>query len=285
MWIAPIDKPEKIIELKVFRFDPSKDNKPKYKEYKIPWVRTMTVIEALETLWNTGIYVAFRSNCREFTCGSCAMLINGKPKLACKTLVEDGMVLEPLSKFPVVKDLIVDTSKIAKRFNALKLYPQRYLPTPEKIKVSKNIQKDYTDIYTRCIECYTCLEVCPVLKQSWDDYAGPMFMLQLARLHKHPYDQTDRIKDALTSGLFNCTTCHTCTENCPIELDIPNGVIAKLRRQVYKRKFKPLPGHEYFYNLICETGRSVKHSSTPLLKILDELIEPEKKKTQRKKGE
>ena len=101
-YLLPMGEPENIFQIHILRFNPETDREPHWETYSVPHVKTMTVMEALENLWDQGEYIAFRSNCKEFTCGSCSMIINGKPRLACDTLLEDGMRLEPLTRYPVI---------------------------------------------------------------------------------------------------------------------------------------------------------------------------------------
>ena len=137
-YIPTIDHPEAIYTVTIKRFDPEIDEKPYWTAYKVPFVKTMTVMEALEYLWDQGEYIAFRANCREFTCGSCAMLINGKPQLACDTLLKNNMTLEPLSRYPVLRDLVVDTQKTINKIKELKYWPETSDPKRE-VKPTKEV--------------------------------------------------------------------------------------------------------------------------------------------------
>ena len=122
-YILPIEKPEKYVKIRIRRYNPESDESPVIKTYEDPFVSTITVMQALEYLWDHGEYIAFRSNCREFTCGSCAILINNEPRLACMTVLEDNMMLEPLSIFPVFRDLVVNQDKLIKKYEKLRLWP------------------------------------------------------------------------------------------------------------------------------------------------------------------
>ena len=98
-YIPSIDQPDDIYTIRIKRYDPEKEDGPRWVSYQVKFVKTMTVMEALEYLWDQGEYISFRANCREFTCGSCAMLINGKPRLACDTLLENNMAQRVLEDF------------------------------------------------------------------------------------------------------------------------------------------------------------------------------------------
>jgi len=218
--------------LHIERFDPENDQTPHWESYTVPFVQTMTVMEALEFLWDQGEYIAFRANCREFTCGSCAMLINGKAQLACDTLFEDNMRLEPLSRYPRIRDLVVDTRAIKEKIKAL-----RYWPVTEnrdrRYTVPKAALESYHKIYSRCIECYCCLEACPASSSEKSQFDGPMHLLLVARADSHPLNSMNRIKQASERGIWSCVSCFECANACPMNLS-PGEVIAELRKKAIK---------------------------------------------------
>jgi len=228
-YILPIDEPEAIYTIRIKRFDPERGAKHYWATYKIPFVKTMTVIEALEYLWDQGEYISFRANCREFTCGSCAMLINGKPCLACNTLLEDNMTLEPLSRYPLIKDLVVDTSAVKDKIKDLKYWPETD-DRERDFDVPTEVTEDFHKVYSRCIECYCCLEACPASASEESKFAGPMHILQLARADRHPLDTMDRIKQASGRGIWACISCFECANVCPVELS-PGDEVAKFRKK------------------------------------------------------
>jgi succinate dehydrogenase / fumarate reductase iron-sulfur subunit len=177
----------------------------------------MTVIEALEWLCDEGRYVAFRANCREFTCGSCAMLINGKPALACDTLLADNMRLEPLTRYPVKRDLVVDTSAVREQWKKLELWPQEKDSKPLDHVPASSLE-GWHRAYARCIECYVCLDACPASDTESSRFAGPMWMLQIARARSHPRDRANRLDQAAAQGVGRCVSCFECANVCPVEI-------------------------------------------------------------------
>jgi len=228
-YILPIENPDAMFTIHIRRFNPEFDEKPYWATYKVPHVATMTVVEALEWLWDQGEYIAFRTNCREFTCGSCAMLINGKPQLACDTLLEDEMRLEPLSRYPVLRDLVVDNSAVHHKLQELKYWPVNDNPAMEFV-VPKKTQEDYGQIYSRCIECTCCLEACPASASEDSQFDGPMYALLLGRVSKHPLDRMDRAKQASERAIWACVSCFECMDVCPMNLS-PAKEVTKFRRQ------------------------------------------------------
>jgi len=239
-YIPSIDDPEALYTIRIKRFNPEKDKTPYYASYQVPFVKTMTVVEALEYLWDQGEYIAFRTNCREFTCGSCAMLINGKPRLACDTLLKDNMILEPLTRYPLIKDLVVDTSAIIEKIKELCYWPVRQGEDRE-LRVTEKSLEDFHQIYSRCIECYCCLEGCPASRSEEAQFDGPMHLLQLARAGAHPLDTANRDQQASGRGIWSCVSCFECAHVCPVNLS-PGEVIADLRRRAVKDKLLQLLG-------------------------------------------
>lgn len=237
-YIPPIERPEAVYTIHIRRYDPEDGMGVHWKSYRIPFMRTMTVVQALEYLWDQGEYIAFRANCREFTCGSCAMLVNGKPRLACDTLLEDQMRIEPLSRYPVVKDLVVDTGRVKEKFRELELWPEgrdrQALYNP-----SKHVLEKYRRVYSRCIECYCCLEACLKSDSEGAAFDGPMYLLQLARVRDHPLDARDRIAQAGLSGMWLCVNCYECADACPIDLS-PVSLINQMRFRAILDKFTGL---------------------------------------------
>lgn len=229
-YIPPIDKPEAVYTLRVHRFDPDRDQAPYWAAFQIPWVATMTVVEALEWLWDQGRYVGFRANCREFTCGSCAMLINGKPALACDTLLADNMDLEPLDRYPIMKDLVVDTSAVQAKWHELELWPQARTTEPVRA-VPRAALDGWQRAFARCIECYACLDACPESVSDNSAFAGPMWMVQIARARAHPLDGVDRLRQAVEQGIGRCVSCYECANVCPVGVS-PIEEIHRLRTAI-----------------------------------------------------
>jgi len=99
----------RIITVKCFRLDPSVDSRRRYQEYKVPLVFGMSVTNVLDFIYdNIDCSLAYYANCHRGVCGRCAMLVNGKRRLACTELVTDDVTLEPLPGYRVVRDLVVE---------------------------------------------------------------------------------------------------------------------------------------------------------------------------------
>mgnify|MGYP000630865479 CR=1 FL=1 len=102
---------KKKIKVRILRFNPAKDAQPYYKEYEVPLSEGLTVLMALNYIYeNIDSSLAYYYSCRTGKCGGCTVMVNGKAVLACVTLVEGDITIEPLPGFKVIKDLVVDTS-------------------------------------------------------------------------------------------------------------------------------------------------------------------------------
>lgn len=248
-----------MIEVKVLRYDPQKDDAPHFETYKVEKAEKMKVLDALNYInqkYNANI--AFRYSCRAGQCGSCALKVNGEVKLACKAEVEDNMVIEPLD-FEIIKDLVVDRSEIEDKIKNMDLHLEAedsnegelclQILKPEEYKDSKKLRS--------CIECFSCLSACPVIKEA-EEYAGPYFMRYISKFALDPRDKADRAKMGFDEGLYCCTTCGKCKEICPKEISPVGGAIEKLREITCREDIGPLPAHKEVKELIASTGRSVE---------------------------
>ncbi len=100
--------------VKIFRFDPTEDKEPRHEIYEVPheaWNK-VKVIDTIRYIYeNFAPGLSFREPCRQQLCGACAVLVNKKPVLACNAFSEKEMTIEPIPKYPIIKDLIVDLSQ------------------------------------------------------------------------------------------------------------------------------------------------------------------------------
>ncbi len=219
-------------------------------DYSVEVDEGMVVLDAIHRIQaNQAGDLAVRWNCKAGKCGSCSVEINGKPKLACMTRMneygaEETISVRPLKAFPVIKDLVPDVS-----WN----YEQNKKIAPFKPDLSKKdengnyimMQEDIDRIqeFRKCIECYLCQNVCHVLRdhEQKDKFIGPRFMIRLASLVMHPLDKTDRIPDIKNdhgSGMCNITRC--CTDVCPEHIQITDNGIIPLKERVVDRYYDPL---------------------------------------------
>ena len=248
-----------MIEIKVLRYDPE-DEKPHYETYNVEKTEKMKVLDALNYInekYNANI--AYRCSCRAGQCGSCALKVNGEVVLACKAEIEDKAVIEPLD-FDVIKDLVVDRSEIENRIKEMKLYLKgEEIPQDSEACLMVLKPEEYADSkkLRSCIECFSCISACPVIKET-SEYAGPYFMRYLSKFALDPRDVDSRAKIGFDEGLYCCTTCGKCAEVCPKEISAVGGAIEKLREISCQEDIGPLPAHKEVKELIAKTGRSVE---------------------------
>lgn len=249
-----------MIEVKVLRFDPLKDENAHYETYNVQKTEKMKVLDALNYIneqYNANI--AYRCSCRAGQCGSCALKVNGEVVLACKAEIEDKSVIEPLD-FDIIKDLVVNRSEIENKIKDMKLSLNADEITQDSASCLMVLKPDeYADSkkLRSCIECFSCISACPVIKET-EEYAGPYFMRYLSKFALDPRDKSDRAKIGFDQGLYCCTTCGKCREVCPKEISTVGGAIEKLREIACNEGVGPLPPHKEVKELISKTGRSVE---------------------------
>ncbi|MFH0968249.1 MAG: fumarate reductase (CoM/CoB) subunit TfrB, partial [Methanobacteriota archaeon] len=248
--------------VKISRFDPGYDKEPRIQEYSVEvndGARVLNVLQAIHIIDPT---LEFRSSCRAGQCGSCAVRVNGEPALACMEEATDGMRVEPLA-LPVIKDLVVELVPGINQIPRIHPCDCHSIPNPEYITKIKPLRD--------CIECLSCVSVCPAMQVT--DFIGPTSMRAQMRIALDPREIDSRIRDAISQGLFTCTSCQRCRVVCPKEIEIPGKAIEKLR-EIANREGLTLPRHQEVEALIRRTGRSVESAGETFLQQVPEVIEP-----------
>lgn len=218
--------------IKVSRYDPDEDQAPALKEYRVPYIEQGTVLEALLHIYEeVDSTLLFHYGCRSGICGKCAVRINGKTALACKTPLEDGMVVQPLDNLPVIRDLAVDRAGLLDT-----LREKEILLSPGK-ETEKVLQPPEYFNLIRCIECLSCLSNCPVVGAG-EEEGAPLFGVKAAELCYDARDSKDRTN--LLKAFYTCTTCGACTEFCSSEIDL-QGIIGAMRKRAFAAGAFPGP--------------------------------------------
>jgi len=205
------------IKVKVYRYNPDSDDEGRFEEYVLEKLPGMRILGALKSINEQGHNVAFRYGCEEWECGACAIRANGKPVLACKSEIEDGMVLEPLPDLPVGRDLMVDRDARFDKQKELYVKPANITGAGLSYKAQEKMWTAIT-----CMECGICLASCPVLHPTGDSYtyAGPEFMVQYFRSQVDTRFDKDSLKESAKDGIWECVACNKCVENCPQRIPI-----------------------------------------------------------------
>jgi fumarate reductase (CoM/CoB) subunit B len=218
------------INITVFRYDPQEDSKSRYEEYPVAYHEGMRIWKALDNInEKERANIAWRLSCREYLCGSCTIMINGQPGLACKTAVEDGMVLEPLPYFPIVKDLLINRDTAESRMKKLSPWLLRQDDISRREMILHQSDLLGSKEMTQCVQCLACLAVCPALRGAWEEFNGPMYQTIIARAAYNPLDTANRVAEAARYGMFNCTQCGACREVCPKSIEIPEKAIGQMK--------------------------------------------------------
>lgn len=233
----------RILTFKVFKYDPqSAVSKPHFREYKIEETDSMTIFIVLNIIReNHDPDLSFDFVCRAGICGSCGMMINGRPRLACRTLTKDfpeGIItILPLPAFKLIKDLSVDTGNW---FNGMSKRVESWIHTQHAPDISKLEQRIEPEVaqevfeLDRCIECGCCIASCGT-KVMREDFIGAAGLNRVARFMIDPHDERtnedfyELIGD--DNGVFGCMTLLACHDVCPKDLPLQSK-IAYLRRKM-----------------------------------------------------
>ncbi len=246
----------------ISRFNPETDSVPRMEPWQVnveEGARVLNVLAAIHALDPT---LAYRSSCRAGQCGSCAVKVNGEPVLACTEEAKEGMVIEPLD-LPVIQDLMVDLISGISSIPRIHTCTCGTLPSQDEVAKMKPLRD--------CIECLSCVSVCPAMKVT--DFLGPTSMRSQMRIALDPREPGNRIREAISQGLFTCTSCNRCWRVCPKDIETPGKAIEKLR-EIANREGLTLPRHQEVAELVRTTGRSVESGKHVFLDLVDEVIEP-----------
>jgi fumarate reductase iron-sulfur subunit len=189
--------------------------------------------------------LAYRFACRVGMCGSCAMVVNGRPRWTCRTRVADvaapdgRLKLEPLRNMAIIKDLAVDMTGFFDKWRDAKGH---FVPGEARADFAvvppESRERREADAGIECIGCGVCYSACDVV--SWDpDYLGPAALNRAWTLVNDVRDGAREERIAAVSGASGCQACHThmsCTEFCPKAI-APTYAIAGLKRAMMKRAF------------------------------------------------
>jgi len=217
------------IKARLYRFDPQDGKGSRYEEYLVPATPVTRVLDVLRSIYeNQAGDLAFQYACRIGRCGTCTVRVNGRPVLACQERATKDMTIEPLSPFPLLRDLVVDRGVAEEQFATLELTPQRNSPHPGSREAIEPAVAHAVGAMGSCISCMACVSACPAVDERRFD--GPAFMLQLRKMADHPADHGARLEQAMNGGLFECFGCDACTQVCPADLS-PADAIRQFRRE------------------------------------------------------
>jgi succinate dehydrogenase / fumarate reductase, iron-sulfur subunit len=232
------------------------DSKPYHEEFLVSYRPNMNVISALMEIQKRPVNVngevtspvQWESSCLEEVCGACSMLINGKPRQACSTLIDQikqPIRLRPLRTFPVIRDLIIDRQRM---FDSLKRV-KAWIPIdgtydlgagprlPEK-------KRQWAYELSKCMTCGCCLEACPNVNDR-SRFIGPAPISQVRLFNAHPtgeMNKEDRLRAIMMSGgMTECGNSQNCVQVCPKGIPLTTS-IAHMNREATILAFKSFFG-------------------------------------------
>ncbi|MSQ35632.1 MAG: succinate dehydrogenase/fumarate reductase iron-sulfur subunit [Dehalococcoidia bacterium] len=225
------------VTLEVARYHPERDDRPHIERFEVPYHEDWVVLDALNYLKDqTDGTLTYRWSCRMGVCGSCGMMVNGVPRLTCAAFLRDFLPgpirVEPLSGFPVERDLVVQLDDFMQKLSAVKpwiireqeqpLAAGEYNQTPSQLA-------DYKQ-YSMCINCMLCYSACPVYQHE-QEFVGPAVLALAQRYNHDSRDQGNAERQPLIwsdDGIWDCTFVGECSRVCPKHVD-PAGAIQQAK--------------------------------------------------------
>ncbi|WP_062387411.1 succinate dehydrogenase iron-sulfur subunit [Demequina iriomotensis] len=226
-----------LVTLRILRSKPegSDDHAPGeqyWQEFQVEAHATDRVLDALHKIkWEQDGSLAFRRSCAHGVCGSDAMRINARNRLACKTLLKDlnpakPIIVEPIKGLPVEKDLIVDMEPFFASYREIMPFLMTTGNAPTRERLQSPEERARFDDTTKCIMCAACTTSCPVF---WTDgqYFGPQAIVGAHRFifdsrDEGQWDRLEVLNDK--AGVWKCRTAFNCTEACPRGIEVTKAI-------------------------------------------------------------
>ncbi len=229
-----------LLTLRIKRFHKEKDPSQWIETFQMEIRKGMNLLEALLRIQDEQDgTLSFRYSCRGAVCGSCAMRVNGKDVLACRTHVEDllerPVFIEPLPLFPVIRDLIVNMSTFFNHYRKIEPYLQGKSVSPQVEYLMEEEKRKEIDPYINCILCGICFGTCPAFEKD-SEFLGPAMLAKAYRFLADPRDsrKVEILKAVNTQqGVWGCKTVFNCVKVCPKEVPPTHGIV-KMRRKTLR---------------------------------------------------
>jgi succinate dehydrogenase / fumarate reductase iron-sulfur subunit len=231
------------VTLRILRYNPEQSEQSEWKDYQVTAEPTDRVLDSLHKIkWDQDGSLSFRRSCAHGVCGSDAMRINGKNRLACKTLLKDvnpsaAITVEPIKGLPVLKDLIVDMEPFFDAYRSVMPFLVTTGNEPTRERIQSAHDRERFDDTTKCILCAACTTSCPVY---WSDgqYFGPQAIVGAHRFIFDSRDEgTDQRLEILNDreGVWRCRTTFNCTEACPRGIEVTKAIQEVKRALIFRR--------------------------------------------------
>lgn len=220
------------VQLRIRRYNPELDEAAHWEEYELEAEPSDRVLDLLHQVkWYRDGTLTFRRSCAHGVCGSDAMLINGRNRLACEYLVKDAgrrITVEPLRGVPVVKDLLVDMDDFFAKYRASMPYlVNDEIPADGKERRQSPADRELYEDTSRCILCAACTTGCPVFWTN-EDFVGPA---AIVNAHRFIFDTRDTAHEerlelmADADGVWRCRTVFNCVEACPRGINVTRAIL------------------------------------------------------------
>ncbi|MDT9700019.1 succinate dehydrogenase iron-sulfur subunit [Streptomyces sp. P17] len=233
------------VTFRVRRFNPEVSAEATWEDFQLEIDPKERVLDGLHKIkWEVDGTLTFRRSCAHGICGSDAMRINGKNRLACKTLIKDinpekPITVEPIKGLTVLKDLVVDMEPFFQAYRDVMPFlitKDTNEPTRERLQTAED--RERFDDTTKCILCAACTSSCPVF---WNDgqYFGPA---AIVNAHRFIFDSRDEAGEQRLEilndkdGVWRCRTTFNCTDACPRGIEVTKA-IAEVKKALITRRF------------------------------------------------
>jgi succinate dehydrogenase / fumarate reductase iron-sulfur subunit len=237
-----LENPPPMIDVKIKRRE-KLGSQQHWETFSIPYRRNLNVISVLMDIRKNPVTKdgqqttppVWDMSCLEQVCGICTMVINGKVRQSCSALIDDLLLetknnlvtLEPMSKFPNVRDLKVDRSRMFEHLKQVHAWVELdgshdLGPGPQ----ISNEQAQERYAYSRCMTCGCCLEACP--QYAGDNYIGPQAIAQARLFNMHPTGKItidERLEGLMgDDGITNCGNAQNCVQVCPMKIPLTKAI-------------------------------------------------------------
>jgi len=220
------------VDLRILRYDPERDDAPHWERYAVEAdPKSDRVLDLLHRVkYEQDGTLTFRRSCAHGVCGSDAMLVNGRNRLACKIRIEQlgrRISVAPLAGLPVVKDLVVDMDGFFESYRSVQPYLVNETPAPERERIQTATERARYDDTTKCILCAACTTSCPSF-WAQPTYVGPA---AIVNAHRFIFDSRDDAAEerleilADKDGVWRCRTIFNCTDACPRGIHITQAIL------------------------------------------------------------
>jgi succinate dehydrogenase / fumarate reductase iron-sulfur subunit len=238
----------KFVDIRIKRRD-RPDAEQRWEEFRVPYRPNLNIISCLMDIQKNPVTkdgtrttpVVWDMNCLEQVCGICTMIVNGKVRQSCSALIDqllkekDPITLEPMTKFPNVRDLAVDRSRMFEHLKQVKAWIE--IDGTHDLGAGPKMTQDEVAeryAYSRCMTCGCCLEACPQYDE--DQYIGPQAIAQVRYQNMHPsgkMTRDERLEGIMgDNGITNCGNAQNCVRVCPMSIPLTKAIYEENRETI-----------------------------------------------------